>query len=282
MNITIDHEISDEDMGSLCRDLKIRYNADFTSYEPKSFKRRLVRAFKKFELQTITDLWKQLARNPDFIYRFVDEITVGLTSMFRDPELWKSLKQLLMKEYGNQEEIRIWHAGCSTGEEVATLGIVLDECGMLHRCQRLATDLNKSSVAYSEAACYPAANWPEYQKNYNIYRPAALLSDYFEASGGIFRLKDPYRINCAFKRHNLISESFGHQKHDIIFCRNVMIYFDNNLKKELVEKFFNALKPDGFLIVGFLDNMLPIMNNSRFNMYDAPAKIFTARDLQNF
>ena len=278
MNIIIDHEISDEDMRSLCRDLKIRYHADFTSYEPKSFKRRLVRAFQKFGLETITDLWKQLARDPTFIYQFVDEITVGLTSMFRDPELWKSLKELLIREYGNQKEIKIWHAGCSTGEEVATLGIVLEECGMLGRTQRFATDLNKSSVAYSEAACYPAANWPEYQKNYNMYRPAALLSDYFDASGEVYSLKDEYRVNCNFKRHNLISEGFGHQKYDIIFCRNVMIYFDNDLKKELMQKFHKVLNPNGFLIVGFLDNMLSIMNNSQFRMYDAPSKIFTVRN----
>lgn len=278
MDITIDHQISDEDMASLCRELKIRYGADFTSYEPKSFKRRLVRAFTKFDLQTFSDLWQKLARQPDFIYQFVDEITVGLTSMFRDPELWTSLRALFQREFANQREIKIWHAGCSTGEEVVTLAILLEECGMLNRCKRLATDLNKKSVAFSEAARYSIANWPQYQKNYSAYRPSGLLSDCFELHDDEYVLKDKYRINCSFSRHNLISEEFRPEQYDIIFCRNVMIYFDNELKKKLVSKFHKVLKPNGFLIAGFLDNMLPIMNSSEFKMYDAAAKIFTTKE----
>jgi chemotaxis protein methyltransferase CheR len=274
MNITIDHEISDEDMRALCRELKNRYNADFTSYEPKSFKRRLVRAFKKFDLHTVNELWQKLAKAPDFIYHFVDEITVGLTSMFRDPELWLTLRELFIREISARQEIKIWHAGCSTGEEVATLAILLEEIGMLNRCKRLATDLNKSSVAFSEAACYPVHNWEEYQKNYSKYRPTGLLSDCFDVLEDDYILKDKYRINCSFSRHNLISDTYRQEKYDIIFCRNVMIYFENDLKKELLNKFYKSLKPNGFLVVGFLDNMLPIMNSGEFKMYDPAAKIF--------
>ena len=278
MDTTIDHEISDEDMRFLCRELKNRYNADFTSYEPKSFKRRLVRAFKRFDLLTVAELWQKLAKSPDFIYQFVDEITVGLTSMFRDPELWLTLRELLKRELDARQEIKIWHAGCSTGEEVVTLAIVLEELGMLNRCKRFATDLNKSSVAYSEAARYPAHNWEEYQKNYSKYRPTGLLADCFEVHEDEYVLKDKYRINSNFSRHNLISDNYRQEKYDIIFCRNVMIYFENDLKKELLSKFYKALKPNGFLVVGFLDNMLPIMNSAEFKMYDPAAKIFTVHE----
>ena len=121
--------ISDEELKSLTDAIHQRHGIDFGCYEPQSLKRRVVRALHVFQLNAVHELWIKILKDRSFIYSFMDEISVGLTSMFRDTVLWTRLLLLLKKECSEKSQLSIWHAGCSTGEEVYTMGIVLRESG---------------------------------------------------------------------------------------------------------------------------------------------------------
>src|SRR6478609_625318 len=120
-------DVSEEEMNSLTQSILTRYGIDFTCYEPKSLRRRILRVMSLYDLPSAHALWVKMLHEPEFVKLFMSEVSVGMTSMFRDPELWVALKRKLMIEFRNRPSLRFWHAGCSTGEEVYTMGVLLQE-----------------------------------------------------------------------------------------------------------------------------------------------------------
>jgi chemotaxis protein methyltransferase CheR len=266
-------EISDEELHSLNRVILTRYGIDFTSYEISSFKRRISRAMAIFQMDTVMDLWSRLLKDRDFIYPFIDELTVGLTAMFRDPVLWSTLKNTALKSFEQKENISIWHAGCSTGEEVFTMGIVLSDAGLQYKARALATDLNQASIRTAKEGKYHISVMDEYNRNYAVYKRVHTLEKYYAVEGEYVCLDTRLNKHAAYRHHNLIMEKMP-QKFDIIFCRNVMIYFDMAAKLKLLEVFYQCLNEGGLLIIGFYDALLPLMDHKKFEIYDLNAKIF--------
>ena len=138
--------ITDEELNSLTNAMLRRYDIDFTCYEPLSFKRRINHVINHFGMESVHELWVRMLKDRDFIQPFTDAITVGLTSMFRDPLVWKSLKTLLRPHVISGQRLNIWHAGCATGEEVYTLSILLQEIQENHKIKALATDINQTAL----------------------------------------------------------------------------------------------------------------------------------------
>jgi chemotaxis protein methyltransferase CheR len=265
--------ISDEELKSLTDAIQQRHGIDFSCYEPKSLKRRVVRALHIFKLNAIHELWVKILRDHSFIYPFMDEISVGLTSMFRDPILWKKLRYLLINDLGKIPGLSIWHAGCSTGEEVYTMGIVLKESGYAHKAKALATDISNQAMATAKSGEYNLLKIEEYDKNYREYNPVSMLSKYFQKTENMAVLDSSLISHVDFAHHNLITDSFAN-KFDIIFCRNVMIYFDNEAKRKLFDRFYASLNPGGLFIIGFYDAVLPMVDATKFKVLDMDAKIF--------
>lgn len=265
--------ISDEELKSLTDAIHQRHGIDFSCYEPKSLKRRVVRALHVFKLNAVHELWVQILRDRTFIYPFMDEISVGLTSMFRDPVLWKKLRYLLTTDLQQKNELKIWHAGCSTGEEVYTMNIVLKEAKFNKPIFSMATDISNQAMATAQKGEYTAMKMEEYDRNYNEFNPGSLLSRYYSRINGTAIMEPSLIKNVAFEHHNLITSPIT-KKFDIIFCRNVMIYFDNNAKRKLFDKFYEALNPKGLFIIGFYDAVLPLVDPSKFKVLDLDAKIF--------
>ncbi|HLT73117.1 MAG TPA: CheR family methyltransferase [Cyclobacteriaceae bacterium] len=271
---TVVSEITDEELRSLSEAIQKRHGIDFTCYEPKSLKRRILRALSTFKFNSVHELWVKILKEPAFIYPFLDEISVGLTSMFRDPVLWIRLKQMLTQELRVRERLSIWHAGCSTGEEVYTMGIVLRESGFPGKVSAWATDISKQAMEVSKKGEYATMKVTEYEDNYRKYQPLGSLSSYFSSSEeGNILMDNSLIAHVTFDYHNLITDSFP-TGFDIIFCRNVMIYFDVNTKRKLFEKFHASLNPDGLLIFGFYDAVFPLMDGEKFRLLDMDSKIF--------
>lgn len=266
-------EITEEEVKALAQVILTRYGLDFTCYEPKSLRRRIIRIMNVFNCPSVFELWKRVLKDPDFISSFVNEISVGMTSMFRDPVLWKNLRHKLVQDFSNQETINVWHAGCSSGEEVYTMGIVLKETNLHHRSKALATDINQDAISQAVKGKYHKIKMIENENNYREYVMAGDFSKYYTTSGNQ-ALMDPALVShVTFNYHNLITDPvLG--KFDIIFCRNVMIYFDNDAKQRLLEKFYDALKPGGYFIIGFYDTMLSLLDDKKFSLLDGEAKIF--------
>ncbi len=266
-------DISDEELKSLTDAIHQRHGIDFSCYESKSLKRRVTRALHIFQLNGIHELWVKILKDHSFIYPLMDEISVGLTSMFRDPVLWKKIYSLLVNELAARETLSIWHAGCSTGEEVYSMGIVLKESTFDRHVEGWATDISNQAISFAKTGIYSSAKMEEYKRNYQQYNSQSSLRKYFSEVSDGYKMSRDLISHVTFDHHNLIRDPFT-RKFDIIFCRNVMIYFDNNAKMKLFEMFYESLNPNGLFIIGFYDAVLPLIDITKFDVLDMDSKIF--------
>lgn len=267
-------EVSEEEMNSLTQSILTRHGIDFTCYEPKSLRRRVIRIMSHFDLPTIHDLWLKFLRDSKFIQVFMNEISVGMTSMFRDPLLWKSIKVKMHAQYKNSDSISIWHAGCSTCEEVYTVGIILSELQMASKAKALATDINISAIEEGKQGLYHKIKMIENGNNYKQYNTYSDFSKYYKALDDRNVFMEPDLIkHVEFRYHNLITDPFPGQ-FDVIFCRNVMIYFDTLAKQKLIDKFYHALKPGGYFVIGYFDTLSNLIDNNLFSLEEGETRIF--------
>ncbi|MBL6447105.1 protein-glutamate O-methyltransferase CheR [Fulvivirga sp. 29W222] len=267
-------EITDEELNSLTSAIMTRHGIDFTCYEPKSLKRRVSRALSIFKLNSVHDLWLKILNERDFVNPFINELSVGLTEMFRDPFFWQKLATLLPALIHEKGNINVWHAGCSSGEEVYTLSIILRELGLEGKVDALATDINTNAIQQAKKGKYHQMKFKDYNYNYLQYHNnGSGLSQYYSNDGLYRTMQQELVKHVIFEKNNLITDTIQ-QKFDIIFCRNVMIYFDIEAKKMVLEKLHNNLNPGGLLIIGFFDALIPIIDKARFQIFDLNNKIF--------
>jgi len=272
------YELTGEEMMSLTQSILTRYGIDFTCYEPKSLRRRVVRIMSLFDLKSAHELWVKFLREPDFVKIFMNEVSVGMTSMFRDHELWTALKKRLILEGRKVPSIRVWHAGCSTGEEVYSLGVLLHELQLRDKTSALATDFNENALREAQAGVYHKLKMIENEAAYRKVTAYRELATYYtEADGTNVRMNTALVDHVEFKYHNLITDSFP-RGFDIIFCRNVMIYFDTLAKRRLLEQFYEALNPGGYFIIGFYDAVTSLVDNNKLELIDPDARIFRKRE----
>lgn len=267
-------EITDEEMRSIQDAIMKRYGIDFFNYEPKSFKRRLQRIYRKFNFKSSFDLWTRTLKDKEFVHEFINEVSVGLTSLFRDPEFWQYLKGVCKTHYSDQYRVKVWHAGCSSGEEIYTSAIMWDELGFTGKVKSMATDISSNALSQAESGKIIQAKLQEYKRNLKLYNPNTNLDTYFEREPDGVILKSNYLEKVTFKNSNLIMDDYGEHQYDIIFCRNVLIYFDGPAKEKIIAKIYRALKPGGFLILGFLDNMLSYLDDDKFEYFDLRQRVF--------
>ena len=266
--------VTDEEVTSLSQSILTRYGIDFTCYEPKSLKRRVVRLLLMNHYVSIHELWTRMLRDPLFIRTFMNEISVGMTSMFRDPFFWKHLQRVLTKSFSQSKNLSIWHAGCSTGEEVYSLGILLSETGLAQKAVAFASDINRDALEIAKNGEYHKLRMIENEQNYREYNAYSDFAKYYiPLDGKHVKMDAQLTRHVTFNYHNLITDPFM-VKYDLILCRNVMIYFDTDAKQKLLRKFYDALNPGGYFIIGFYDTMLSLMDQDLYKAVDLDAKIF--------
>ncbi len=264
--------VSDEEMISLMQAVKKRYDLDFTNYERSSLKRGIVRLMMKHGMESMLELWSQILKDRDFFMLAIDDLLVNLTELFRNPDVWVKIRDQVLAQF-NGKALNIWHAGCSTGEEVYTMGIVLQEKQLLHRTRTLATDLSTKALDKAMAGRYSQALLKQYLKPFLEFFPNRKMEDFFDFEEESYAsVKKLYQSNVRYKKHNLVHDP-ADGKYDIIFCRNVMIYFDEELKGKVLELFYNCLNEGGFLIIGYYD-IMPEAGRSMFDIYDMKTRIY--------
>lgn len=265
--------ISDYELQSFTLAVKTRYGMDFTNYEPKSLKRGLVRLIAKYQLKSMVGLWSAMLYNKELIVQYVDELLVNLTEFFRNASLWQFLRTELLPSLIGERVIKVWHAGCSTGEEAYSMAIVLKQLGLLSRAELLATDLSFKALEIAKKGVYSHLLWPACKRSFNKYDDKGKIERYFYKEEKSFEVMEPMNSKVQFERHNLVQEPINRQ-FKLIFCRNVMIYFDQGLKQKVLEEFYNALEEDGYLIIGFYD-MLPDSAREMFTLHCPTNRIYT-------
>lgn len=268
-------EISDEELDSLTNALKTRYGIDFTNYEKKSLKRGFARVISKNGLGSLVGLWAKVLKDRDFMFGIIDDLLVNLTELFRNPEIWIKLKEVLQKQYLYKSKLKFWHAGCSTGEEIYTMAIVLNDCKLLSKSSSLATDLSTSALAKAMEGNYSALLLRKYGESFLKYFPNGKLDNFFSITEDNLHVKDDLKKHVQFQRHNLAQDGMD-KKYDFIFCRNVMIYFDDALKMKVLKLFYDSLEDDGYFIIGYYD-MLPEQSKEYFVQYDSVTRIYKKR-----
>jgi len=202
----------------------------------------------------------------------IDELTVNLTEMFRNPEIWVKMLDEVLPHFDEKTSLDVWHAGFSSGEEVYTMAIVLKDKGFLKKTKAMATDLSKSILEKAQKGEYPVMVMNKYGRSFSEYIHHGSLDDCFiynSESQAVVR--EELKEHVTFRQHNLIHDPM-YGKFDIIFCRNVMIYFDDALKMQILEMFSSKLKPGGFFVIGYYD-ILPKEGKDMFEVFDSRTRI---------
>jgi len=267
--------ISDEELEAFMQAMKNRYGLDFTNYEKKSLKRGIVRLMMKHKINSMLELWSRVLRDKDFFMSGIDDLLVNLTELFRNPDAWVKVRDEILDKFAHKSQIKIWHAGCSTGEEVYTMGIVLEEKHLQNKTKLTATDLSTIALSKAIAGKYSLMILKQYLKPFLEIYPNKKMEDFFVFQERDAVIKDKYQHNVSFQKHNLVHDPMN-EKFDIIFCRNVMIYFDENLKIHVLNLFNNCLNEGGYLIIGYYD-IMPDEGKVIFDTYDVKTRIYKKR-----
>ncbi|HZY78855.1 MAG TPA: protein-glutamate O-methyltransferase CheR [Cyclobacteriaceae bacterium] len=266
-------DIDIADLKKITTLVQAKYGYDFRDYAMSSFKRRMLRLLEMKSLTT-EGLLKKLSDQPAFITEFIDEVTVNVTELFRDPSFWRLLRdEIIPAILLNNKEFRILHAGCSSGEEVVSMTILLKEMGIANNVSLVATDIDPTILEKAVAATYPVKNMEVNDKNYIRFQGTAKLSNYYrEENGSAVFNKDLLR-NVTFRQFDLVrGEVFN--KFDLILCRNVMIYFNQALQNEVLKKFHSSLFKYGYLAIGTKESLMWCEYANRFICVNQEEKVY--------
>lgn len=263
--------ITTEELTSLMLAMKNRYGLDFTNYEKSSLKRGITRLMMKHKMESMLELWAIALKDKDFFMTAIDDLLVNLTELFRNPDVWINIRDAVIPSLPDRP-MNIWHAGCSTGEEVYTMAIVLEEKGLLQNNTTFATDLSSKALAKARKGDYALMVLQQYLKPFLAYFPYRKMEDFFDYHAKHATIKPQYKNHIKFLNHNLVHDP-SPGKFDIIFCRNVMIYFDEKLKNKVLDLLYSSLKDNGYLIIGYYD-IMPEYGKTLFSVFDLRTRIY--------
>jgi chemotaxis protein methyltransferase CheR len=242
-------DVEDIEVALLLEGVYRRYGFDFRQYAPASLRRRLWRRAHAEGLQSISGLQEKLLHDSASMERLLLDLSINVTAMFRDPQFYVAFRTKVVPKLRTYPFTRFWVAGCSTGEEVYSLAILLHEEGLYERARIYATDINESVLERARAGVFPLDKMQEYTQNYIKAGGVRAFSEYYLAAYDGAQFQHSLVENVVFAQHNLVSDrSFN--EFNVIVCRNVMIYFDRALQNRVHTLFYESLANLGFLALG--------------------------------
>jgi chemotaxis protein methyltransferase CheR len=269
----MEQEIDIKDIRNLVASIKNTYGFDFGEYALSSFKRRLSRILEIYKFENMQKLIDKVVSDKPFYELFLKEVTVNTTEMFRDPTFWKKMKETVFPVINDYPTIRIWHAACSSGEEVYSMAIALKEAGLYEKARIFASDINEDVILKAQEGKYPVRNMELNGFNYEKYGGTKKLTDYFKVNGDYAMMDLDLLRNVTFRKFDLVQgEQF--QRFDIILCRNVLIYFNLPLQDQVVEKFAKCMSAGGFLAVGSKETIAWCKSVEHYNTFSLEEKIY--------
>ena len=266
-------QLSDVELEDILQVIKSQYGYDFHDYAHASIMRRVHRCMEMSKTRNAFDLKFKLTNEPDFFNWFLESVTVNVTEMFRDPEFYKEIRNHVIPKLASYPTIKIWHAGCATGEEVYSMAILLKEEGLLERTRIYATDLNPANLEKARKGIMPLSYMKNYTQNYLLSGGKSDFSEYYTARYGNDIIRKDLLANVLFSQHNLVTDQVFNE-FQLICCRNVLIYFNKKLQDKVLRLFYDSLSPLGYLALGIKESLLFSQIRDNFQTVSANNKIF--------
>ncbi len=235
------------------------YGYDFRDYALATIRRRVLNRMSKEKVVGISKFQGIVLHNPSIMKKLLDDFSISVTEMFRDPGFYNAFRSRVIPILRDLPGIRIWHAGCASGEEVYSMAILLCEEGLYEKTILYATDINENVLIKAKTGAYDLKKMKLYTANYQKSGGKRAFSEYYDVSSDTAKLHDFLRKNIVFSQHNLVTDS-SFNEFDVIICRNVMIYFNEKLQDKVHRLLFESLKPSGILALGKKETI-------RFNSY---------------
>jgi chemotaxis protein methyltransferase CheR len=249
------------------------YGFDFRSYAFSSLKRRLWKRITSEGLESISALQDRVLHDPAMMEKLLLDLSINVSAMYRDPSFYKAFREKVVPVLRTYPFVRLWHAGCSTGEEVYSMAILLEEEGLYDRARIYATDINEVVLQTAKSGIYPVEKMQEYTQNYIRAGGTRSFSDYYVAKYDAAIFSSALTRNVVFSQHNLVTDrSFA--EFNVILCRNVMIYFDRKLQDRVHSLFYESLVQLGFLGLGSKESLRFSKFESCYEEVDARDKIY--------
>jgi chemotaxis protein methyltransferase CheR len=264
--------VHSKDLDEILEVILHRYGYDFSGYAKGSLLRRVNRFAGEIKAGSAYDLKYTILNNETIFRHFLQEVTVNVTELFRDPLYYKAMREKILPVLASYPIIKIWHAGCSSGEEVFSMCILLHEAGLLNRARIYATDINPSNLDKAKSGILPLRHMKEYTANYQQSGGKHEFSDYYTARYDHAIIKEELRTGIVFSQHNLVSDNVFNE-FQLICCRNVMIYFNKQLQDRVLRLFHESLSSLGFLTLGLKETLQFSSIYDKFEPFHPVAKM---------
>lgn len=265
--------LTDSQVDIILTDLMDIYGYDFTNYSRASLKRRILLLMSNDRFPSFAEFRFRLRTDGDYFNRFVEKITVNVTEMFRDISFYKTLRRDILPLLAARPLIRIWHAGCSTGEEVYSMAILLHEANLLNKSLLYATDINPAVLDKVRAGIFPISQMKQYSENYILSGGKKDFSSYYTAQYNAVRFEEYLGKKIVMATHNLVSDG-SFNEFQLILCRNVLIYFDKPLQDRSLRLFYNSLEMLGYLALGSKESLKFTEIQQHFKQHESGEKIW--------
>ncbi|SIR26132.1 CheR family methyltransferase [Pontibacter lucknowensis] len=266
-------ELFELEVEALIKEIHTQYGYDFSGYARASVYRRIKRFLGQKHLQSIDELRKFLFTDSFFFENFLQEVTVNVTEMFRDPTFFKSLRENVLPILSTYPFIKVWDAGCSTGEELFSLAILLEEEGLLSRTKIYATDINQKVLRQAKDGIFSATHMTAYTAAYYAAGGKRDFAEYYTSNYGSVKFNSSLVKNVVFYPHNLATDTSFNEFH-LIVCRNVLIYFNRALQERVYQLFDESLVSLGYLALGKKETLAMSEISSKYNFVDKNNRIY--------
>lgn len=253
-----------------------RYHYDFRGYSMASVKRRLSQARDRFACQTYSQLQDRLLHDDSIVAELLALLTVQVSEMFRDPSYFLAIREKVLSHLRTYPSLKVWIAGCSSGEELYSFAIMMREEGLFDRTMFYATDINPEALRKAEAGIYSVDRMKQFTVNYQKAGGKGSLSDYYQAAYNNAQFDKTLRERAVFSDHSLVTDEVFSEIH-LISCRNVLIYFDRDLQDRALGLFARSLVRQGFLGLGSRENLRFSEHSDSFNDFVRQERIYQKR-----
>lgn len=250
-----------------------RYGYDFRQYSEAHIRRRITNRMMLSGIESTAEVQHRLLHDERFAAELLQDLSITVTEMFRDPDFYRSLRENVIPILKTYSFIKIWHAGCSTGEEAYSMAIILKEEGLYDRCTIYATDFNQQAVSHAREGIFTNELVKEYTVNYQKAGGKESFSSYYTSDHSMVIMDQSLKKNIVWANHNLVTDSVFAEVH-LIFCRNVLIYFNKDLQNKVQKLFFDSLVHGGLLCLGTKESLRFCDLADSYSELDKKQKIF--------